>query len=274
LIRPEKLGGLLESESETTLKRFQLEAQSTAAMRSPHTIQLFDFGVTDEGAFYYVMELLEGFDLHSLVETFGPVAPERAIHFLRQACHSLGEAHATGLVHRDIKPANLYACRYGREVDFIKVLDFGLVKSRRQAADATQLTMADVVSGTPGFMAPEQVLGDRAVDPRSDIYALGCLGFWLVTGQQVFDGNSAMQVMIHHAKTEPNPPSSRSELEIPASYDAAILRCLAKDPDERFQDADELAAALVACQTERDWNAERARIWWDLRAEAGARAVT
>jgi serine/threonine-protein kinase len=209
------------------------------------------------------MELLDGLDLRTLVERFGPIAPERAVHFLSQACHSLAEAHENGLIHRDIKPANLFTCRYGRDVDFVKILDFGLVKSQRQKGDETQVTLANAVSGTPEFMAPEQVTGDRPVDARTDIYALGCLGYWMVTQQLVFEGENAMQIMIHHARTKPEPPSRRTELAVPQAYDEVILRCLEKEPEKRPQSADELAGLLAGCIKDGAWTAERARRWWE-----------
>ena len=197
--------------------RFEREAQATASLRSPHTIELYDFGVADDGAFYYVMELLDGFDLETLVERFGPLPAERAVHLLTQVCHSLAEAHAAGLVHRDIKPANVYVCRYGREVDFVKVLDFGLVKSQRDAERRRRQRSPrhHAVGGTPAFMSPEQVMGDRPIDGRSDIYAVGCLAYWLVTGQLVFTGRTAIETMLQHAQATPVPPSQRTELEIP-----------------------------------------------------------
>ncbi|MEE8116365.1 MAG: serine/threonine-protein kinase [Gemmatimonadales bacterium] len=265
LIRPEVLGKGSRDSHATVLRRFEQEAQATASMRSPHTIVLYDFGVTNEGTFHYVMELLDGFDLETLVERFGPVPPERAIHFLRQACHSLAEAHASGLIHRDIKPANVYVCRYGREVDFVKVLDFGLVKSQGVADRSSQvkLTADNVIGGTPAYMSPEQALGDQALDGRSDIYALGCLGYWLVTGQLVFEGETRLRTIVMHTQDVPTPPSQRTELPIPADFEEIILRCLAKDPADRPQTADQLARELAACCSASEWTAERAHEWWE-----------
>src|SRR5262249_39913819 len=155
----------------------------------------------------------------------------RAIHILRQVCHSLAEAHEAGLIHRDIKPANVFVCRYGREVDFIKVLDFGLVKRMRQpGADSVTLTAENIVCGTPAYMAPEQALGQDRDDARSDIYAVGCVAYWLLTGQLVFEGKSSLEVLMHHARTPPAPPSQRTELPVPPSLDRLILSCLEKDP--------------------------------------------
>ena len=270
LIRPETLAGEGGRAPEVVLKRFELEAQSTATLRSPHTIQILDFGVREDGTFYYIMELLDGINLQSLVRRFGPVFPERAIHFLSQACHALGEAHENGLIHRDLKPANIFACRYGREVDFVKVLDFGIVKSLRASGELGQITMADTVSGTPEFMAPEQVLGDRPIDARADIYALGCVGYWLLTSQPVFSGSTAMQIMVQQATAMPDAPSTRTELGVPLSLDEVILSCLAKDPAQRPQSADELATRLLSCVTEQPWTAEQAREWWDLHLPESA----
>ena len=166
LIRPDALGGDADAR-QTALARFEREAQTTAALRSPHTVELYDFGVADTGALYYVMELLQGYDAQVLVEKFGPLPAERAVYLLTQVCDSLGEAHAAGLVHRDIKPSNIHVCRYGRKFDFVKVLDFGLVKLRHDVGDEktmAQLTVANVIRGTPAFMAPEQVLGEAASD--------------------------------------------------------------------------------------------------------------
>ncbi len=263
LIRPEVLGGSsLERQSELQA-RFEREAQATASLRSPHTIELYDFGMAGDGGFYYVMEFLDGFDLETLVERFGPVPPERAIQLLTQVCHSLAEAHGEGLIHRDIKPANVYVCRYGREVDFVKVLDFGLVKSGGDEGITQQNLTRDHVGGTPAFMAPEQVLGARAVDGRSDIYAAGCLAYWLVTGQFVFTGRTAVDTMLQHTQTTPVPPSQRTELQLPEAFDRVILACLEKDPSDRPATADALAALLAGIETTGSWTRDRAIEWWD-----------
>jgi eukaryotic-like serine/threonine-protein kinase len=250
--------------------RFEREAQAIALLRSPHTIQLYDFGVTDDGSFYYVMELLDGFDLETLVQRFGPVPVDRALHVLTQVCHSLGEAHTRGLIHRDIKPANIFVCRYGREVDFVKVLDFGLVKplSDDQGTTQVELTAAHVARGTPAFMAPEQAIGDRPVDTRADLYALGCLAYWLVTGQRVFEGHTALDTLVKHAHAAPSAPSQRTELPIPNSFDDLVLACLAKDPAARPQTADVVAERLAAISAGPAWTQARARDWWQLHAPA------
>jgi eukaryotic-like serine/threonine-protein kinase len=265
LMRPEVLGGSsLERQSELRA-RFEREAQATASLRSPHTIELYDFGVTDEGSFYYVMELLDGFDLEALVERFGPVPPERAIHLLTQVCHSLAEAHANSLIHRDVKPANVYVCRYGREVDFVKVLDFGLVKSRVDDGRTTELSLTrdHHVGGTPAFISPEQVLGDKPLDERSDIYAIGCLGYWLVTGQLVFSGRTTIETLLQHTQAQPVPPSQRTEMKIPETFDRVILACLEKDPNNRPATADALSALFAAIETPATWTQDLSRRWWD-----------
>ncbi len=237
LIRPEALGGDAHTRR-VALARFEREAQTTASLRSPHTIELYDFGVSDTGAFYYVMELLDGYDAQVLVERFGPLPAARAVHLLTQVCDSLGEAHAAGLVHRDIKPSNIHVCRYGRKLDFVKVLDFGLVKQRHDVAEdetSPQLTVAHVINGTPGFMAPEQVHGeaDADADARTDLYAVGCVAFWLLTGRTVFQGSTVMDMLTQHARDEPPPPSRCTEFPIPLALDNVVLRCLAKRPEDR-----------------------------------------
>jgi serine/threonine protein kinase len=216
------------------------------------------------------MELLIGYDMLELVERFGPLPGERAVHLLAQVCDSLSEAHAVGLVHRDIKPSNIYVCWYGRQVDFVKVLDFGLVKRVRGFEDdqtRRQLTAPHEIGGTPAFMAPEQVLGGADTDPRTDLYAVGCVAFWLLTGRTVFQGSNVMQVPTQHARDEPPPPSRCTELSLPTALDAVILRCLAKSPEDRPQSADELAEALTAACDPHAWTTGRASEWWKLRSE-------
>jgi serine/threonine-protein kinase len=269
LMRPEVLGGSTPGRQSELHARFEREAQATSLLRSPHTVELYDFGVADDGAFYYVMELLNGFDLNTLVSKFGPVPVERAVHLLKQVCHSLGEAHAEGLIHRDIKPANVYVCRLGRDVDFVKVLDFGLVKSQDVGDHTmTAVTTEHVVRGTPAFMSPEQALASRPLDGRSDIYAIGCLAYWMVTGELVFSGRTAMETLVQHSEMAPVPPSDRTELPIPEAFDRLILDCLQKNPDDRPASADVLATRLAAIATDAPWTPARAREWWDLHHPA------
>jgi serine/threonine-protein kinase len=245
------------------MRRFEREAQVIASLRSPHTVNLFDFGVSDDGCFYYVMELLDGLDSDKLVRRFGPVPAARAIHLLRQICHSLSEAESHGLVHRDIKPANIFVCRYGEEYDFVKVLDFGIVKAGHDIPDGGgTLTGENALHGTPAFMAPEQVMGE-AVDGRADIYATGCVAYWLLTGQLVFEAPTQMGLLMHHTRTPPTPPSSRSELPIPPALDRLVLSCLAKDPEDRPQSAKEFSRRLAEVDGADEWSQDRARQWWE-----------
>lgn len=264
LIRSEALGATGSEDGKRVAGRFEREAQATAALQSPHSIVLYDFGTTKQGAFYYVMELLHGLDLATLIARFGPVPPERAVHLLLQACHSLDEAHAKGLVHRDIKPANLFTCAYGRDVDHVKVLDFGLVKMKGDSGsdeNAPTLTMEGLATGTPAFLPPEMAAAGE-VDGRADIYGLGCVAYWLITGQLVFEADSPMIMVAEHIKTPPTPPSQRTELEIPAELDRIILQCLAKNPADRPQTAEELAGMLRAIPAARRWNGDEAHAWW------------
>ena len=245
------------------MRRFEREAQATARLRSPHTVELFDFGIADDGAFYYVMELLDGVDADTLVRRFGPIPFDRAIYLLGQVCHSLSEAESCGLVHRDVKPANIFLCRYGEDYDFVKVLDFGLVKGLDDAVDMeTALTRANTIHGTPAFMAPEQALGKSDVDGRVDIYALGCVACWLLTGELVFTADTPMATLMQHAQTPPVPLSSRTELRIPLQLDALVLSCLSKDPADRPQTAKELLRKLTEIDGSGAWTPERARDWW------------
>jgi plasmid stabilization system protein ParE len=262
LIRPSYAGDARAGVSEEAVRRFEREAQVIARLRSPHTVELFDFGVATDGAFYYVMELLDGLDADSLLRHFGPTPPERAIHLLRQVCHSLSEAQSCGLVHRDIKPANIFLCRYGEEYDFVKVLDFGIVGAVRDAADTSLVhTRENAVRGTPAFIAPEQALGTD-LDWRADIYATGCLAYWLLTGQFVFTADTSMGLLLQHAQTPPAPPSARTDLPIPPALDDLVLSCLAKDPAKRPQSARELSLRLAEVEGASAWTQDRARDWW------------
>ena len=251
--------------SDEAVRRFEQEAQVTARLSSPHTVQLFDFGVSGDGRFYYVMELLNGLDLETLVRRHGPLPAERVTYLLRQVCHSLAEAASYGLVHRDIKPANLFVCRYGGDCDFVKVLDFGIAKEADHLMEtgAIGLTREHGLRGTPAYIAPEQALGGSGIDGRADIYAVGCVAYFLLTGQLVFTGDTPMAVVVHHAHTLPIPPSERSELPIPPALDRLVLSCLAKNPAERPQSARDLSQRLAAIDGGSPWTDDRAREWWD-----------
>jgi eukaryotic-like serine/threonine-protein kinase len=265
LVRPEVLGAGSESDARMVLRRFEREARATAALTSPHTIHVFDFGMTNDGNFYYVMELLSGRDIESFVREFGPVPAPRALYILRQVCHSLADAHARGLVHRDVKPANIYLCRMGLEYDFVKVLDFGLVKYKdRRSVQQTLTIMQDHTTGTPAYMAPEIILGEAEVDRRADVYALGCVAYYLLTGQLVFEADTPMKMLMQHVSAVPLPPSQRTELPIPPELDAIVLACLQKDPNSRPQNAEELLKIACRCNTCEGWTQDAARAWWEM----------
>ena len=262
LIRPQVSG-----DPELLLRRFEREARATAALKSPHTVQLYDFGATDDGRLYYVMELLDGLDLDTLVRQYGPLPPERAAHILRQVCSSLQDAHANGLVHRDVKPANVVVSRAGTTYDFVKVLDLGLVKidtARIADNDAVKLTSDDSTSGTPAFMAPETVLGVADTDHRVDLYALGCVAYWLLTGKLVFEGKNVVETMFHHAHTPAPRLSTRSEIDVPPLLEDLVMECLEKDPARRPLSAEAVSTRLDALRLESGWTLERAERWWAM----------
>ncbi len=270
LIRPETIGAGDPVAAELAVTRFRREAQAAANLRSPHTVELYDFGVTDDQTLYFVMELLDGLDLDTLVREHGPLPASRAVHVLTQVCASLEEAHVQGLVHRDIKPANIHVGRLGLVCDFVKVLDFGLVKPiADRSVEQTLATQAGLIVGTPGYMAPEMVLSDT-VDGRADLYALGCVGYYLLTGQQVFDADTTMKVMAKHLQEAPIPPSQRVANGVPPRLEQVILACLAKTPDDRPRSAADLARLLAAADVE-PWTNEEAAEWW--AAERSSPAV-
>jgi DNA-binding NtrC family response regulator/putative methionine-R-sulfoxide reductase with GAF domain len=257
---------------DTLVQRFQREAHVTATLRSPNTVQLYDYGVSDGGDLYYVMEHLGGMDLQQLVERFGPLPAERVIMLLVQACGSLAEAHHAGLVHRDIKPANLFVTKLGLEYDFLKVLDFGMVKAR--LGEDVNLTARGYAQGTPAFMAPELALGEAEVDGRADLYSLGCCAYWLLTGHPVFEAPTPTAMLMQHVQARPIAPSRVSELDVPPALEDAILRCLEKKREARPASALALEDELARIPLATPWTQERARHWWQRHApEAFAAAV-
>ncbi len=261
LIRPDALGPRAAVSPAATRERFEREAQITASLRSTHTIQLYDYGQTDDGSFYYVMELLDGIDLATLVEKYGPIPAERAVHLLWQVCHSLADAHDKGMIHRDIKPANIFLCKLGPDYDFIKVLDFGLVKETGTPGDS-DLT-ADTTVGSPAFMAPELATHSHAIGPYTDIYMLGCVGYWLLSGELVFTGATPVSVLCKHISDEPVPVSRRTELDVPPDLEQLIMDCLAKDPNARPSSVLEVQERLEELVLQRPWNGRRGRAWWE-----------
>jgi serine/threonine-protein kinase len=244
----------------TLIRRFEREAQTTATLQSQHTVQVYDFGVTEEGDLYYVMEYLHGLDLQTLVDTYGPVPAERAVHFLLQMLESLDEAHQAGLVHRDIKPANIFVSKYGLRYDFIKVLDFGLARAIRSADSGG--TVFPMVAGTPAFMAPESAFDTRNADVRADVYAVGAVAYWMLTGRLLFEGLSAYETLLEHSQRTPMPPSQRTENEIPQSLERLIMACLDRDPGKRPQSASELMMRLREVALANPWTPARAEHWW------------
>jgi serine/threonine-protein kinase len=231
-----------------------------ASLRSPHTVAVYDFGITEDQTLYLVMELLEGMDLETMILDHGRLPPARVIHIALQVLASLEEAHARGLVHRDIKPANILVGRVGVRHDFVKVLDFGLAKLVEATPDALLQTAAGQVPGTPAYMAPEAALAGN-IDGRADLYALGCVMYFGLTGELVFDASSALQMLAKHVHEPPEPPSRRSDRPIPIELDAVVLACLSKEPEGRPPSAAALASSLRALQID-PWSEEKAAAWW------------
>jgi serine/threonine-protein kinase len=265
LLRPEKA-------IEANLKRFEREVQLTARLTHPHTITLFDYGRTPDGVFYYAMELLDGASLEKVVAVAGRLDPARVVHVLYEVAGALVEAHDVGLIHRDIKPANIILCRQGGLYDFPKVVDFGLVKDLDPGGDAA-LTRADVIAGTPLYIAPEAVTSPDSVSPLSDLYSLGAVGYFALTGQNVFKGRTLVEVCSHHLHTEPEPPSKRLGVPLPADLEAVVLDCLQKDPARRPTGARDLRRRLEACAAFGGWTEDAARAWWEEHAAAIAPAA-
>jgi serine/threonine-protein kinase len=262
LLRPEMLAGGDGTKAQLAAVRFRREAEAAAQLRSPHTVELYDFGVTQDGTLFLVMELLDGVDLESLVRQHGPLPASRVIYLLRQVCESLEEAHVSGLVHRDIKPANIHVGRVGLHHDFVKVLDFGLVKSVvAEAGSGDSLaSAAGLTPGTPTYMAPEMAHGE-SFDGRADLYSLGCVAYYLLTGTLVFEAETPIQVILKHIEQAPVAPSRRTDLTIPPALEQLVLDCLAKRPGDRPPNAAQLAHALAAIKTE-PWGEAEAANWW------------
>ncbi len=267
VISPDVLG----SDLDNARARFEREAQATAELQSPHTVDLFDFGITPDGRLYYAMELLAGIDLGTLVQRYGPVPPERAIFMLLQVCDSLGEAHDHHLVHRDIKPENLVVCQFGRSMDFVKVLDFGLVSRECEFEGGIELTARGMIQGTPGFMAPEIARGDP-LDGRADLYALGCVAWWLLTGRLLFERDTPMKTVLAHIEDPPPWDTLDREFDVHPQLKALLERMLAKCPDDRPAHADDVAAALREVDVDDPWSRPRAARWWHTHRPIGGSA--
>lgn len=257
LIRPERLG------DPRTLARFEREVRTTAQLSHWNTVEIFDYGVTGDGVFYYVMEYLPGLDLGAMVREFGPLPPERVIFLLIQVCDSIREAHEMGFIHRDLKPSNIFVAQRGGVFDVVKVLDFGLVKPIAEVKDLS-LTTEGSVTGSPLYMSPEQAMGNSDLDARSDIYSLGAVAYYTLTGRPPFESDKPIRVILSHVQDEVVSPRDMRP-GLPEDLTQVVLRCLKKNPDDRFRTAEELGEALARCEAAGRWTRERAAAWWRER---------
>lgn len=271
--RPVAVKVLNPSADDRSIARFEREVQLTCQLTHPNTIALYDYGRTEEGTFYYAMEYLEGLSLDRLIKEHGPQPEGRVIHILRQACASLAEAHAQGLIHRDIKPQNIFLTRRGGIPDFVKVLDFGIVKVRDQA-DQLDLTAPNAMMGTPLYISPEAIQSANSVDALSDVYSLGAVGFELLTGETVFCGSSLGEVIVQHLRAQPDRPSARLKRLVSPDLEKLIMQCLAKSPSARPPGAAALEEALAGCAAAGSWTRRDAEQWWATSLAAAVPAAT
>lgn len=253
------------AEDPQSIARFESEVQASAQLTHWNTIEIYDYGMTDDGTFYYAMEYLPGMNLQELVDKHGPVPASRAVHLLRQVCAGLREAHAIGLIHRDIKPGNIFATERGGVHDVAKLVDFGLVKSTKKEEPSINLTLEGMVIGSPLYVAPEHAMGTGPADPRGDIYSLGAVGYFLLTARPLFVHDKPLQVIFAHVNELVRPPSQWNSA-VPADLEAVILRCLEKDPAKRYQTVSEFEEALARCQCADEWNSQQAESWWQSRS--------
>ncbi len=260
LVRPDKAG-------ETSLARFEREVRLTARLTHPNTVTIFDYGRTPDGLFYYAMELLDGATLDEIVGLAGPMSPGRVVKVLAELAGALEEAHGIDLIHRDIKPSNVILCTQGGKPDVAKLLDFGLVKELG-GQDDVELTKDSALTGTPQYLCPESLTAPDAVDGRGDLYALGAVGYFLLTGQPVFEGATMVEVCGHHLHSEPVPPGERLGEPVPDDLEALILACLEKAPGDRPSSAAELGSRLAACQSMGEWTEAEARRWWTAHGDS------
>jgi eukaryotic-like serine/threonine-protein kinase len=257
LLPPERSG-------DAAIRRFEREVQLTSRLTSPNTIAIYDYGRTADGVFYYVMEFIDGYSLEDLVSSFGALPPGRVIRLCSQICVALAEAHDIGLIHRDIKPANIAVCERAGEHDVVKVLDFGLVKELGTDVSATATAM---LTGTPLYLAPEAITSPERVDGRTDLYALGAVAYYLLTGTHVFGGSTIVEVCSHHLTSVPESPSQRRGSPVPRALEGIVLRCLAKKAEDRFPDARALRDAFAACDESEEWTEVDAAAWWRTNRE-------
>ena len=267
LRRPTAVKLLLPERTTTAdLLRFEREVRQTARLSHPNIVTVFDYGRTPDGIFYYAMELLDGATLDEVVDVSGPLPPERVVHILAQAASALAEAHAVDLIHRDIKPANIMLCRRGQAHDVAKVVDFGLVK-QISGHETMGLSETNTLTGTPLYMAPEAITAPKSVDGRIDIYALGAVGYFMLTGTHVFTGTTVVEVCGHHLHTVPELPSTRLGASVPGDIEQLLLTCLEKDPALRPRDALDLQERLLACECAGGWTRHRGESWWREHGE-------
>ncbi len=259
--------------TDAAVTRFEREVQLTSALTHPNTVAIYDYGRIPDGIFYYAMEYLDGMNLDELVRCFGAVPEARVVYILRQICGGLAEAHEQGLVHRDIKPANIFLTIRGGLRDFVKVLDFGLVKAL-EGSDQANLTAANAITGTPLYISPEAVQHPEQVDARSDVYGIGAVAYFLLTGQPPFTGTTVMEICLHHVRTPAEPPSQRVHRTFSADLEALVMRCLAKSRDERPADASALLADLDGCILSEIWTADNAKAWWSANAASVGTAAS
>jgi serine/threonine-protein kinase len=266
LQRPTAVKVIRGDVSPTLTVRFEREVKAASQLTHASSVAVYDFGVTADGRVFYAMELLRGLTLEAIVSRFGPMPPERVAHLLVNVLGALEEAHSLGLVHRDVKPANIVVTKNGAEYDFPKLFDYGLVHLKKREPDALNLTRGGSLAGTPLYMAPELIAGEPPPDGRTDLYSLGAVGYFLLTGEAPFMGSNATQVMLSHLNTKPVRPSERSEIEVPGDVEDVLLRALEKVPQARFSTANEMRAALRACACFGEWTEARAAAWWEAHA--------
>jgi eukaryotic-like serine/threonine-protein kinase len=266
LLPPDRAG-------EASLVRFEREVQITAQLSHPNTVAIYDYGRTPDGVFYYAMEYLDGINLEELVRLHGPQPAGRVLAILDQVCGALSEAHERGLVHRDIKPANIILTERGGEPDVAKVVDFGLVDSYAPGDPRLTNSTPGVLTGTPLYLSPEALRSPEAGDPRSDLYALGAVGYFLITGRPVFDAVTIAEIIGHHLHTDPVPPSQRLGRPLPPDLEAVLLQCLRKQADDRPSSARALREALRRCGRVPPWTTSDAAAWWEtFRSISGTNA--
>ncbi|HEY5926540.1 MAG TPA: serine/threonine-protein kinase [Kofleriaceae bacterium] len=251
LLHPDRVG-------HDNMQRFEREVRHMSQLTHPNTVAVFDYGRSFEGTFYYAMEYLDGIDLHNLITKHGKQPAERVRQIMIQVCGALHEAHVRGISHRDIKPANIILCERGAMPDVAKVVDFGLAKELAKESGAS----TQVVVGTPAFVAPEAVTDPNSVGPAADLYALGCVGYFLLTGKKLFTGNTAVDICIQHVTKPPTPPSQVTDATVPRALEDIIMMCLAKQPSGRPASANDLADQLRAAGPFTDWDESRALAWW------------